>query len=268
MFLTNNQVGFPQAIQNVVPVTEESRHVAGHHVVEVAQAIEVDIEDIDAGAEPGGDLGGIGADHAAAEDDDAGRSNAGHAGEQDAAALERPLQKLRPFLNAHPPRDLAHRRQERKLAACVFDRLISDGGRAGLHNRPSQILARGKMEIGEENLVFLHEGPFVWQRLLHLHDHVGFLPNRRAIRGDFGAAVGVLLVADAAALPRPGFDQHLVAGARQLLDADRRHGDAVFVRFHFRGHADDHENPRRCILRGLGRGFKRRSVCRIPSCPP
>ena len=40
---------------------------------------------------------------------------------------------------------------------------------------------------------------------------------------------GVVLVGDAAALPGPGLDQHRVAGPRQLLDADRDHGHAVFV---------------------------------------
>ena len=35
-------------------------------------------------------------------------------------------------------------------------------------------------------------------------------------------------------------DQHRVPGAGQLLDADRDHGDAVFVGFHFLGNADNH----------------------------
>ena len=40
--------------------------------------------------------------------------------------------------------------------------------------------------------------------------------------------------------PAPRFDQHVVPGARQLLDADRQHGHAVFVAFDFLRHADEH----------------------------
>ena len=58
---------------------------------------------------PGGDLGRVGADDAAAQDGDLGRGDARHAGEQDPAAFLRPLQVLGPFLDAHPAGDLAHR---------------------------------------------------------------------------------------------------------------------------------------------------------------
>ena len=57
-----------QAVEDVVPVAEQRRHVRRHHVVEVAQPVEVDVEDDDVGAEAGRDLGRVGADDAAAED--------------------------------------------------------------------------------------------------------------------------------------------------------------------------------------------------------
>src|SRR5207245_320834 len=48
-----------------------------------------------------------------------------------------------------------------------------------------------------------------------------------------------LLVADAAALPCPSLDQHVVAQARQLLDADGDQSDAGLVRLDFVGNPDD-----------------------------
>ena len=99
-----------------MPVAEERGDVGRHDVVEIAQPVEVDVEDGDVGAEAGGDLGGVGADDAAAQDDHVGRQHAGHAAQQDAAALERPFQELRPFLDAHAAGDLAHRRQQRQVA--------------------------------------------------------------------------------------------------------------------------------------------------------
>ena len=87
----------------------------------------------DVGAEAGGDLGRVRADHAAAEDRDVGRRDARHAAQQNAAAHLRPLQILRPFLNAHPAGDFAHRRQQRQPALVV--------ARAFRRPRPSRPMA-------------------------------------------------------------------------------------------------------------------------------
>ena len=64
---------------------------------------------------PAADLGGVGPDDAAAQDHDIGRQNARHAAQQNAAAFERPFQKLRAFLDAHAAGHLAHRRQQRQV---------------------------------------------------------------------------------------------------------------------------------------------------------
>ena len=51
--------------------------------------------------------------------DHVGRQHARHAAEQDAAAVERPFEILRPFLDAHAAGHLAHRRQQRQRALGV-----------------------------------------------------------------------------------------------------------------------------------------------------
>src|SRR5436190_18273130 len=99
-----------QAVEDVVAVAEDSGHVGWHYVIEVTQAVEIDVEDGDVRTESCRDLGGVGADHAAAEDGDIRRLDAGNAAEQDAAAIERSFEILGPLLDAHPARDLAHRR--------------------------------------------------------------------------------------------------------------------------------------------------------------
>ena len=110
---------------------------------------------------PGGHLGGVGADDAAAQDDHVGGQHAGHAAQQDAAALERPFQELRPFLNAHAAGHLAHRRQQRQVAVGVADRFVGDGGDARLHDRLGQRLVGGEVEVGEDDLPGPHQRPFV-----------------------------------------------------------------------------------------------------------
>ena len=68
-------------------------------------------------AEAGRDLGGVGADDAAAEDDDVAGLDAGDAAEQDAAAAVELLEVRGALLHRHAARDLAHRREQRQLAA-------------------------------------------------------------------------------------------------------------------------------------------------------
>src|SRR5262249_3809231 len=70
-------------------------------------------------------------------------------------------------------------------------------------------------------------------------DEIGTLPDVGGVGDQFGAVGSIIFIADAAALTRPGLDQHRVPGARQLLDADRNHGHAVLIRFDLLGHADD-----------------------------
>src|SRR5712692_9709514 len=62
----DHQVGSNQTVHDIMPVAEKRGHVLGHDVVQIAKAIEIDIENADVGAQAGGNLGGIGADDAAA----------------------------------------------------------------------------------------------------------------------------------------------------------------------------------------------------------
>ena len=104
----DHQVGPPELLADRVPVAEERGDVRRHDVVEVAEAVHVDVQEADVRPKAGGDLGGVGPDDAAAEDRDVGRLDARHAGQQDAAAHLRPFEILGPFLDAHPPGDFAH----------------------------------------------------------------------------------------------------------------------------------------------------------------
>ena len=113
----DHQVGPRELLADRVAVAEQAVDVRRHDVVEIAEPVHVDVEDRDVGAEAGGDLGRVRADDAAAEDRDVRRRDARHAAQQNAAAHLRPLQILRPFLDAHPPGHFAHRRQQRQPAA-------------------------------------------------------------------------------------------------------------------------------------------------------
>ena len=79
------------------------------------------------GAEAGGDPGGVGADHPAAQNRDVGRLDAGHARQQDAATHLRAFQIFGPLLDAHPPGHFAHGRQQRQSPVLVAQGLIGYG---------------------------------------------------------------------------------------------------------------------------------------------
>ncbi len=82
----DDEVGLADGALDVVGVGGERVEAAGEDVVELAQAVEVEVDERDLGAHAERDLGGVGADDAAADDADVAGRDAGDAAEQDAAA--------------------------------------------------------------------------------------------------------------------------------------------------------------------------------------
>ena len=174
----DHQIRLAEMLADRVGVAENRLHVFGHHIVEIAQPIEIDIHDRDIRAEPGGDFRGAGAHHPAAQDQHVRRRHARHSAEQDAAAHHRLLEILRPFLNAHLPGDLAHRRQAGKLPLAVANRLVRDRDDLALQAPLRQLRTRRQVEISENNLSRSKQADLRSQRLLHLHDHVRRFEDR------------------------------------------------------------------------------------------
>src|SRR5262249_7800731 len=158
-------------------------------------------------------LGGVVTDDAAAEDDDVRGQDTGDAAEENAAALERPLEKLGAFLDAHAAGDFAHGREQGQGAVAIADGLVGDGGDAGGEDSVCELAVGGEMEIGEDDLAAAHEGPFGGERLLHLDDEIAAGPDFLGRLDEDGALLLVLLVGDAAALSGAGLEEDLVSGA-------------------------------------------------------
>src|SRR5262250_2475074 len=78
--------------------------------------------------------------------------------------------------------------------------------------RPATSLVGGEVEIGEDDLPRPHQRPLDRQRLLDLDDQVGVPPDVGGGGDNFGAMLGVVVVADAGALAGAGLDQDPVAG--------------------------------------------------------
>ena len=82
----DEEVGLAGGALDVVGVGGEGEDAAVEDVVEVAEAVEVEVDERDFGAEAEGHLGGVGADDAAADDADVAGRDAGDSAEEDAAA--------------------------------------------------------------------------------------------------------------------------------------------------------------------------------------
>ena len=107
----DDQVGRLHRLGDVIGVGGHGRQAAVEYVLQKAQPLQVRVEDSHVGVHAQGNVGRIGADDAAANDDDIGPRHAGHAAQQHAPAKVRPLQIVGPDLHGHAPGDLAHGRQ-------------------------------------------------------------------------------------------------------------------------------------------------------------
>ncbi len=101
------------------------------------------------------------------------------------------------------------------------------------------------MEIGEEHLARPQPRDLRRLRFLHLDDHLGRGEDGIGVGRDAraGPLIGLIVEADAGA--GAALDQHLMAVMDDFAHAAGHQPDAIFVRLHFLGNADQHATPLR-----------------------
>ena len=208
--------------------------------VELAQAVDAAVVDVDRRLHADRDEGRVHADHAAADDHHVRGRDAGHAAEQDPAPAERLLEHERARLRGDLARHLAHRREQREPAAGVLDGLVGDAGRAGVHEPLGQPGVGREVQVGEERVAGLEQRHLGRLRLLDLDDHVRRAEHGGRVGQDLRALGDVVGVGDGRALSGTGLDHDLVAVLDQLAHAGGRERDAVLVRLDLGGNADLH----------------------------
>jgi len=125
-----------------------------------------------------------------------------------------------------------------------------------------QRLAGREMEIGEDHLPISHQGPFLLQRLLHLHDQIRLRPNGFRIRHNARAMPAVIFIRNPAALPRASLDQDLVPTPGQFLHPHRDHPHPRLMGLDFAGHPHGDGTIRLGGLHGARPGKKLISACK------
>src|SRR4051812_298431 len=96
------------------------------------------------------------------------------------------------------------------------------------------------MKVGEDHLPAAHVLPLRLDRLLHLHDHVGFAPDRCRIGRNGRTNVGVQGVRESATLSTALLDHHRVACRDQRLGSCRNESDTILVRLDLFWYANAH----------------------------
>ena len=146
---------------------------------------------------------------------------------------------MRSCLGGEPARDLAHRRQQWQPAILGLDRLVRDAGDPALHERARERLVRGDVQVGEEHEPFTEPWILRRNRLLHLEQELGALPDFVDGR-DPGAVRLVLLVGELAAGASTGLDDDIVPALDQLARTCGRQRDPVLLRLDLLRDADAH----------------------------
>lgn len=223
-----------------MPPGGERLHPAVVRRVNVAEFLQVGVEDDDPRAQTDRDFGGLAARHPGAQDDDGGGGDAGHATEEDAATSRSPLEVVRALLYGEPSGDLTHRREERQPAVRQPDRLVGDRGDPGGKQRRGALGGRREVEEGEEELSPAKPRVFLGDRFLHLDDEVRFRPDVVSGRHDRPAGRVVFDVWDGRTGAGVVLDENGMTGVGKFPDSDRRQRDPVLLRFDLPGHPDAH----------------------------
>ena len=127
---------------------------AAENIVQIAQAIQVDIHNRDVRAQSQRHFGRFGADRAGTENHHLARHDARYPAQQHAAAAMIHLQADRARLNRDPARDLGHRGEQGQAALCVGDGFIGDADDLSFHQLARQFGIGGEVQVGEEDLAF------------------------------------------------------------------------------------------------------------------
>ena len=239
----DNEIGLHDSLADGEAGRGDGIHPATENVVEILEAVVIDVEDGDARAESDGDPGRVLADHPRPEDDHVAARDAGRPGKENAPPAHAFFEKSRALLNRHAARDLAHGLKQGQCAVGCADGLESHRLNALSHQGARERPGSGKMEKRKENLPLAHPIEFGPKRLLDLDDHLAAPPERISPRHDPGAGAGEHLIVDAGPLARALLHQDGVARSPDRLNGGRRERDAMLVFFDLLGYADNHGAP-------------------------
>ena len=213
---------------------------AAEDVVQLAQAVQVAIDQRDASSHAEGDPRGIGADDAAAQDHDVAGRNAGNAAQQHAAASVFLLQIGRAHLHAHAAGDLAHGNQQRKRSGPVTHRLIGDARDMAGQQFVGEGARRRQVQVGKDRQSFAEVPVLLLDGLLDLDHHLGQPPYVVGGADDLCPGGLEVVVGHGAEFARVMLHQNGMPSRHKRVDARRSDADTALVVLQFLRYANNH----------------------------
>ena len=151
------------------------------------------------------------------------------------------FQRMGADLDRHPAGNFTHRREKREDAALELHRFVADGLHQVAHQRTSQRFVRGKVQVGEEELIRPQQFVLARDRFLDFDDHVGASVDRVRGRHEFRTRRAVLCVRETTPLASAAFDQDSVSPGGVFASARGGNSDAKLVILDLFGHAYQHD---------------------------
>ena len=169
---SDHHVRFGQRFLDLERRRHDETDTARQDLVEVAHPVDRSFQNRYGRTKPERDHRRVVTDDAAPDHDDAARRDAGHPGEQEAAAAERLFEEVGTCLRGEAARDLAHRREQRERARIRLDRLVRHRRDPAVDERARERLVGGDVEICEEHESFAQAPVFGRHRFLHLEQEL------------------------------------------------------------------------------------------------
>ena len=217
-------------------------------LVDEPQPVDVAVEQQHLRLHPLRDPRGVPPDVPCAQHHDPRGSHPGCAAEQDPASAVLALEEVRTDLGRHPPRDLAHRGEQRERAGVDLDGFVRDAEHLAVEQRVGDRGIGREMEIGEEDEPGTEMLQLARLGLLHLEHEVGAPPRVVGGRHDLGTRGAVDVVGNGTSRTRVPLDEHRHVVDHQLMHAVGGDRDAVLTLLRLTRHAH-HErcgNAHRC----------------------
>ena len=236
---SDHQVRGGYHVGDVVFVRHEGFQVGAVLGVQLAQPVDVDVDNGDVGAHAECHTGGVFPGDTSADDGNVSGRGAGDPAEEDAGTAEGFHEVEGAHLDGEPAGDFAHG-GEQGQAVVAGDGFVGDAGHAAVHERLGAVGVGGKVQVGEEHLAVAHVWPFAGLWFFHLHDEVGVGPHLGGGGDDGGAGGFVVGVGEPGGGTSGGFHEDGVAVFGEFPNAGGGEGDAGFAGFDFFGAADNH----------------------------
>ena len=216
---------FPQSCR----AGKQAEAVGRHHVAQITQAVQVQVEDIHLGSQAAGHLGRIDSDNPAADNDHIARINPRDSPQQHAVTALGHFQVLGPLLDRHSAGHFAHRGQQGQGAIRLLNGFISDADTFAANKDLGQLFSRCQVQVGEDNLAFPDQIVLGRQRFLDVHHHVG--PFKYFPGGCDNLRTGFIVgrILETAAAAGTFFHQQRVPVGDHDLHSGRRHAHPIFL---------------------------------------